>query len=758
MKVVLKKWSGILFLLSAILLSAGAVADAEKAGVNLAFQHLYDVMDRYHSAFYVYTDLSAAGNHFVTLGRISSTGDADKVEIEPGFRGDCLSGATCIRNRFYSGGNNWGGWYFMNGVLEGEETVPLQNWGDYPDAGFDLSGATKLTFHAKGEQGGERVEFFAFGVGRDSGTGLPITTYPDSSPKVSSGYITLSDGWQEYSIDLGGADLRYVIGGFAWVTNSDMNDGRDITFYLDDISYDKSRLAEPRFLVSYETLPSSSDFDTLTKNVAFGYDNALALIAFLSRGRPEDIERAGLLADAFVYAVNNDRYFTDGRLRNGYQGGDLALFPGWNPRGKTATVRMPGWWDVKDYTWYEDEFMVSTHTGNVVWPMIALLDYYRKTGGSQYLEAALTLGEWTENETRDDRCAGGYTGGFAGWEKSASNPGGQEKLLYKATEHNIDIYAAFMLLYEETGDGRWEERALRARRFVDSMWNDEGEYFWTGTLDDGCTINKNPNKLGSPNIPVDIQAWAVMAMDSYYPALNWAESNTYIEDHGFKGFDFNNDRDGVWFEGTAQMAVAYQITGETGKSGIYVSELRKAMTSATNNNGKGIVAACHDGVTTGFEWKYLSRVHVGATAWYIFAEEGYNPYWGRRTGVTPVENDGRDGKGKGGCLITAAASGSPLYSELKVLRDFRDDYLLTNPPGRVLTRIYYKVSPAIAGQIGNHETLKVVLRRGLALVLYVINNALYLLVGIAIFIILVFRRKRVNSRRTRGFEAGSPSR
>ncbi|HEC98167.1 MAG TPA: hypothetical protein ENI58_08475, partial [Nitrospirae bacterium] len=105
MKVVLKRWGGILLLLSAILLSAGAVAAAEKEGLNLAFQHLYEVMDRYHRAFYVYTDLSAAGNHFVTLGRISSTRDADKVEIEPGFRGDCLSGVTCIRNRFYSGGD-----------------------------------------------------------------------------------------------------------------------------------------------------------------------------------------------------------------------------------------------------------------------------------------------------------------------------------------------------------------------------------------------------------------------------------------------------------------------------------------------------------------------------------------------------------------------------------------------------------------------------------------------------------------------------
>ncbi|KKL78106.1 hypothetical protein LCGC14_2028150, partial [marine sediment metagenome] len=63
-----------------------------------------------------------------------------------------------------------------------------------------------------------------------------------------------------------------------------------------------------------------------------------------------------------MYAINNDRYFTDGRLRNAYQGGDLVLFPGWRPNGKDNTVRMPGWWDTSDNMWYEDKFTVSTHT------------------------------------------------------------------------------------------------------------------------------------------------------------------------------------------------------------------------------------------------------------------------------------------------------------------------------------------------------------------------------------------------------------
>ncbi len=39
------------------------------------------------------------------------------------------------------------------------------------------------------------------------------------------------------------------------------------------------------------------------------------------------------------------------------------------------------------------------------------------------------------------------------------------------------------------------------------------------------------------------------------------------------------------------------------------------------------MAASHDGVSTGFDWVYIARLHIGATSWFLFAELGYNPYW-----------------------------------------------------------------------------------------------------------------------------------
>ena len=824
---------------------------------DLAFQYLNESMDEFHEAFDVYTDLSAAGNHFVALGKMSSVGDEDKVEINPGSDVDPYSGSTCIENRFYASGDNWGGWYFMNGVLEGEETQPKPNWGNYPDAGVNLIGATELTFWVRGKEGGERVEFFAFGIGRDSETGDPIEPYPDSSPKVSLGSVTLPNSWAQYNIDLTGNDLSYVLGGFGWITKALENNSQDITFYLDDIRYNKSHLEELRFLVSYETIPSSLDFDTIMKNVAFTYDNALVLIALLSEDTEYNMQRAKLLADALVYAVDNDRYFNDGRLRNAYQGGDLVLFPGWKPNGKDDTIRMAGWWDPSGNFWYEDEEQVSTHTGNLAWAIIAVLSYYEKVGGSQYLDAAVILGEWIESETRDSRGAGGYTGGYQGWEMTSINPDGQTKILWKSTEHNIDVYVAFKRLYEETGVSDWEERALHAKAFVEAMWDEMEGHFWTGNLEDGVTINTS-------TVPADVNTWGLMALDDiekYTRGITWVENNCYVEVDGFMGFDFNDDRDHIWFEGTAHMVLAYQIMGDTINANIYLSELERSQTEAPNNNGKGIVAASHDGLTTGFHWLYYARPHIGATAWFIFAKNNYNPYWAttiiREPDITAdpishdfgsldvgssspaqtfiltnsgnadlvidtlsiidtnstdfsMQNDSCSGQimtpsdicsvdvifspssessksaslsiqsndpdtptlnillsGTGTveddkvCFIATATYGSAFHSYVRILRGFRDKYLMPYKLGCTFVRFYYKYSPVIADLIAEHNVLKIAVWISLLpLVAFsysmihfgpVITTVMLILIFVLpIFLTSFFRRK------LRGVEAKDP--
>jgi hypothetical protein len=54
-----------------------------------------------------------------------------------------------------------------------------------------------------------------------------------------------------------------------------------------------------------------------------------------------------------------------------------------------------------------------------------------------------------------------------------------------------------------------------------------------------------------------------------------------------------------------------------------------------------------------------------------------------------------------------------MAEEIDVLREFRDEYLLTRRLGRVLVGLYYRVSPPIAGFIAEHPGLKPVVRAGL---------------------------------------------
>jgi hypothetical protein len=54
-----------------------------------------------------------------------------------------------------------------------------------------------------------------------------------------------------------------------------------------------------------------------------------------------------------------------------------------------------------------------------------------------------------------------------------------------------------------------------------------------------------------------------------------------------------------------------------------------------------------------------------------------------------------------------------MAEEIQILREFRDEYLLTNPPGQALTDLYYRVSPPIAEFITEHPSLKPIARAGM---------------------------------------------
>jgi hypothetical protein len=121
--------------------------------------------------------------------------------------------------------------------------------------------------------------------------------------------------------------------------------------------------------------------------------------------------------------------------------------------------------------------------------------------------------------------------------------------------------------------------------------------------------------------------------------------------------------------------------------------------------------------------------------------------------VDNPSSSGGGGGGGGGCLIATAAYGSPIASHVNVLRDFRDNYLITNRGGKALVQLYYAYSPPIAGFIARHDTLRMLVRLSSLPIVGVSWIALKLgpsfSLALLIFQIFLFRTSVVTFRKRR---------
>ena len=114
--------------------------------------------------------------------------------------------------------------------------------------------------------------------------------------------------------------------------------------------------------------------------------------------------------------------------------------------------------------------------------------------------------------------------------------------------------------------------------------------------------------------------------------------------------------------------------------------------------------------TVGADVETYSDTDLGSTYYYrvrAFNAVGDSNYT-EDSATTPAPED--EGEG---CFIATAAYGSYLDSHVQTLRDFRDQYLVTNPVGQALVSTYYDISPPMARFIDDHPALKPVVRVGL---------------------------------------------
>jgi len=332
------------------------------------------------------------------------------------------------------------------------------------------------------------------------------------------------------------------------------------------------------------------------QSAAFSYDNALATIALIACGRTEQAFRLGAalrdIADS-------------GRVRNAYRAGAV----------ENAKPLPNGWWDAAAKHWREDAYQDGSATGNAAWVAIALLQLDAVAHQRAAGEAATRLAGEIAARTRETGGPGGFSGGTLGFDTAP------QRIVWRSTEHNIDLIALFDLLAKRSGDGAWQERERHARDFVAAMWDAPSGHFWIGTREDGITPNRDTSAL-------DVQLWAQLlpqAAPDWHRAVAYAEASHAVDG----GFDFNADRDGAWLEGTAQAALVYRRSGRDAAAQPLLATL------AANFPPRGLLFATREArITTGLaagtaaaaDFYYYRLPHVGATAWAALAALDFNPF------------------------------------------------------------------------------------------------------------------------------------
>jgi hypothetical protein len=134
--------------------------------------------------------------------------------------------------------------------------------------------------------------------------------------------------------------------------------------------------------------------------------------------------------------------------------------------------------------------------------------------------------------------------------------------------------------------------------------------------------------------------------------------------------------------------------------------------------------------------------------------------------ITDIVTSVKNSSGGGGCFIATAAYGSILEPHVKILREFRDLYLMHSVSGRAFVKLYYKYSPPLADIIRHHDFLRAVVRWALAPVVglaYVMVNTngvektgilIVVMILVAGGLLWVGRIRKFTVKKARSLEAG----
>ncbi len=297
------------------------------------------------------------------------------------------------------------------------------------------------------------------------------------------------------------------------------------------------------------------------------YDNALAALVFMQLNEMDAAEK---ILDYFNGQVNNELLSTDG-----------------------------GFYQFRDSN---GENGNRTWMGDNAWLLIALNKYHSVTGNEKYKTMALGIEQWLRGLQDTD---GGLWGG--------KNEDGT--VIPKVTEGIITAFKAVQ------GYDDFHKNILTFLK----------ENRWDSTQEILLAWPENP----AYNHALDLHSLGGLIFEDYSPQNLFQADRFYttqtstVNGLEISGYCFDEDKDVVWLEGTAQMAVAHKISGNDFIANELIVELEKSfMNSPSISDSKGIPYTSNHGTSYGSNllWDHADLTPaLSATAWYIFAKTGVNP-------------------------------------------------------------------------------------------------------------------------------------
>jgi Zn-dependent metalloprotease len=159
----------------------------------------------------------------------------------------------------------------------------------------------------------------------------------------------------------------------------------------------------------------------------------------------------------------------------------------------------------------------------------------------------------------------------------------------------------------------------------------------------------------------------------------------------------------------------------TGSDALVISSFSLSNTTDFSHNGQPTTLAAKQSTTITITFKPQdANIQTGSLA--IASNDPQAPsisvsLWGLGVSDSDTDStvdDSTDDDPTPGCFIATAAYGSPMAGEVSLLRQFRDNYLVTNRPGLLFVHTYYRYSPPLAAWIAPHPVVRAAVRVALS--------------------------------------------